>query len=109
GIYGSVGYGVSRRTRELGIRMALGARRTSVIGLVAGGVFIQAAVGVALGCVGAYWAMTVVRASGLLATSMPAWLAVAAASLVLAVALGATLLPAIRGTRVDVVRSLRAD
>ena len=109
GIYGSVGYGVSRRTRELGIRMALGARRTSVIGLVARGAFIQAGVGVALGCVGAYWAMTVVRASGLLATSMPAWLAVAAASLVLVVASGATLLPAIRGTRVDVVRSLRAD
>ena len=109
GIYGSVGYGVTRRTRELGIRMALGARRSGVVSLVARAAVVQAAVGVTLGCVGAYWAMAVVRASGLLATPMPLWLLLAAASLVLVVASAATLLPAVRGTRVDIVRSLRAE
>jgi putative ABC transport system permease protein len=109
GIYGGVGYGASRRTRELGIRMALGARRASVVRLVARGAFIQAAIGIAIGCVGAYWAMAIVRASGLLATPMPFWTLLAAAALVLAVASGATLLPAFRGTRVDIVRSLRNE
>jgi ABC-type antimicrobial peptide transport system permease subunit len=89
--------------------MALGARRRSVVSLVARGAFVQAAVGVAFGCVGAYWAMAAVRASGLLGTSMPGWLLAAAAVLVLVVASGATLLPAIRGTRVDIVRSLRNE
>ncbi|HXD49634.1 MAG TPA: ADOP family duplicated permease [Gemmatimonadaceae bacterium] len=109
GIYGGVGYGATRRTRELGIRMALGARRMSVVGLVARDAFIQSAVGVALGCIGAYWAMGVVRASGLLATPMPVWLLLAAASVVMVVASAATLLPAVRGTRVDIMRSLRNE
>jgi predicted permease len=56
GLYGSVAYDVSRRTREIGVRMALGARRAQVIRLVVGNVFVLAAAGIVLGVPAALFA-----------------------------------------------------
>jgi len=54
GIYGVIAYSVVRRTREIGIRMALGARQSSVLGMVAGKALALAAAGVVLGTIG-HW------------------------------------------------------
>jgi ABC-type antimicrobial peptide transport system permease subunit len=109
GLYGVVSFLVARRTREIGVRMALGAGR----GRVARGVLVfalrLALAGVALGLVGALWLGRFT--AGLLygvAPGDPLPLALAALTL-LAVTAGAAWLPARRATRVDPLVAMRAD
>ncbi len=109
GVYGVVAYAVSRRTREIGIRMALGASRRDVGRLIVGQGARLAALGLALGLAAAY-ALTPVLASLLfgVAATDPATFAGATAGL-LAVALGAAWLPARRAARLDPAVALRAE
>ena len=109
GLYGLLSYVVSRRTREIGVRMALGADRASVLGLVLrDGVrltLIGAAIGVAAASVAA-------RALGHLLYGVGPTdpVTLGGVSLVLAVvALAASYLPAARATRVDPVEALRTE
>ncbi|MDH3733111.1 MAG: ABC transporter permease [Gemmatimonadota bacterium] len=109
GIYGVISYTVGQRAKEIGIRMALGARS----GQVGRAVVVQggkvAAVGLVAGLVGAL-ALTRVMESLLFGVSPtdPLTFAVTAAILLL-VALGATYLPARRAARVDPLITLRSD
>ncbi|HEX8359643.1 MAG TPA: ADOP family duplicated permease, partial [Longimicrobium sp.] len=109
GVYGVVAYGVVRRTREIGIRLALGARQGQVMRSVMGEGLALAAAGAVLGLAGA-WALT--RALATLAYGVspadPVSFAAGPVALV-AVALLATLLPARRATRVDPSRAMRSD
>jgi putative ABC transport system permease protein len=109
GIYGVMSYGVAQRSHELGIRMALGAARRDVLGLVLGQGARLAAVGVALGLAGAF-GLTRFITSQLYSVSPtdPATFGAVAGAL-LAAALLATLLPAMRATRVDPVVALREE
>jgi len=109
GVYGVIAYGISRRTREIGIRVALGARRGDVLALVVREGVALAVVGVALGVAGA-WMLRRVVASLLygVAPSDPTTF-VAAALALLVVALAATLLPARQALRVDPARTMRAE
>jgi ABC-type antimicrobial peptide transport system permease subunit len=109
GVYGVIAYSVARRTRELGIRAALGAAPGDLVrDVVLGGVQLTA-IGIAAGCVGAMLA-------GRLLTSMlygltprdPATLAGAVAVLAL-VAIVACWLPARRASRIDPVAALRME
>jgi predicted permease len=109
GVYGVVSYAVSQRTREIGIRVALGARRGQVLRLVLLGAMRPVAAGLAIGAAGA------VFASRLLGTLLynvkpgdPAVLAGIAAILA-AAAMAASLLPGARATRVDPITVLRAE
>ncbi|HEX2190751.1 MAG TPA: ABC transporter permease [Longimicrobiaceae bacterium] len=109
GIYGVVSYGADRRSREFGVRMALGARPGEVLRLVLAGAGRLAAVGLAAG-VAASLALTRLLAGqlyGVRPTDPATYLAVAA--LLAAVVLLAAYLPARRATRVDPVVALRAD
>jgi predicted permease len=109
GIFGVVSYAVGQRTRELGIRMAIGARGADVVRLVLRGELAPVAVGLALGAVGA-WAGTRVLASLLYGVSAQDPLAFAGALGVLAgAALLASWLPARRATRIDPVLALRSE
>lgn len=109
GIYGSIAYAVTQRTREIGVRMALGAKRGSVLGLVARRGVLLAIAGVSLGSAGAF-ALTRVLRSFLVGTSATnPWVFAGSGLLMIAIALIATFLPARRATQVDPVMALRAE
>jgi predicted permease len=109
GIYGVMAYLVSQGTRDIGIRMALGATQSSVLGLVLRQGSLIAAVGLAGGLAGA-WALTRFMQSLLFGISGTDALTFAAvATLLAAVAMVATFIPARRAARIDPIVALRAD
>ena len=109
GIYGVMSFDVTRRSQELGVRMALGAARSSVLTLVMRQGVGLALVGVAIGLAGAFALTRVLEAQlfGITRTD-PATFALVAVVLTL-VATMATLVPALRATRLDPVRALRCE
>ncbi|MBF5044789.1 ABC transporter permease [Aggregicoccus sp. 17bor-14] len=109
GIYGVLSYLVSLRTQEIGVRVALGATRQSVIRLVLAQGMGAVLAGAALGVAGAF-ALSRLLASLLYGVSAVDPLAfVASPLLLLLVALGATYLPALRAARVQPMVALKAD
>ncbi len=109
GLYGVVAFSVARRTQEIGIRMALGARRQDVLRMVLGGGARLAMLGVILG-VAAALAITRLMSSLLFGISATDPLTFAGVALLLAlVALLASYVPARRATRVDPLIALRYE
>jgi putative ABC transport system permease protein len=109
GLYGVISYAVAQRTQEIGIRMALGAERSAVLGMVLNQGVRLAVAGVVIGLIGAY------AAARLISTQLyqvqpfdPVTFGVVALILG-AVALGACYIPALRATRVDPVIALRYE
>ena len=109
GLYGVISYAVAQRTRELGVRIALGARRSSVLLLVFGQSGRLVVAGVAVGLVGAVYGVRILESLlyGVKATD-PLTFAIVPA-LLGAVALLAAIVPARRATRVDPIIAMRAD
>ena len=109
GLYGVMSYAVTRRTREIGIRMALGAESGRVLWLVLKEVAVMAAVGIAGGLAVAFWLTRQIQAQLFgLAPTDPATLAGAAGLLAL-IALAAGYFPARRATTIDPLVSLRSE
>jgi len=109
GIYGVMSYSVEQRTREIGIRMALGAESNAVLRLIVGQGARLAAVGIIAGVAGAF-ALSRVMAGLLYGVSATDPLTYAALAVVLAaVAVGACAVPARRAVRVDPAVALRAE
>jgi putative ABC transport system permease protein len=109
GIYGVMSYSVEQRTREIGIRMALGAERRSVLRLIVGQGARLAAAGIGVGVIGAF-ALSRVMAGLLYGVSPTDPLTyVALAALLAAVAVAACAVPARRAVRVDPAVALRAE
>ncbi len=107
GIYGVLSYVVNQRTREIGLRMALGASRGTTIGLIAENSLVMVAIGIGAGLV---VAVILARSmSGVLYGISPFDLVSfgVAALVLVAAGLGATLIPARRATRVDPMIALR--
>jgi putative ABC transport system permease protein len=109
GLYAVVSYLVAQRTREIGVRVALGARPRDVLALVLGDAARPALAGVGLGLVAALALSRAIESQlyGVRASDPATYVVLAGALLV--TALGASALPARRATRVDPVRALRAD
>ncbi len=107
GIYGVMAHAVSQRTREIGLRLALGAGRGTVLRMVVGQAMTLAVVGLALGMVGAMASGRLMRGLlfGVEPFDLPTFLAAGAAFG--GVALVASALPALRASRVDPVEALR--
>jgi ABC-type antimicrobial peptide transport system permease subunit len=109
GLYGVLAYSVSRRTREIGIRIALGAERRTVLWLVLREVALITAVGIAL-AVPAALALSRVVSSQLFGVSpTDPWMMAVAALVLSLVALIAGWLPARRAARVQPILALRAE
>ena len=109
GVYGVVGYLVSQRTREIGVRLALGARGGEVLGMLVRQGMRPVLAGVAVGIAAAVVASRLL--AGMLFGVAPTDVATyaGAATLLAAAALVATLVPARRATRIDPVAALRLD
>jgi putative ABC transport system permease protein len=109
GIYGVMAFGVAQRTHEFGIRMALGAQRSGVMGLVLKEGTIVAGIGAAIGLGGAYLAGRAMQSTlfGVKAFDVPAFAMVML--LLLLVALLACLIPAWRASRVEPMVALRDE
>ncbi len=109
GVYGVMSYAVSGRTREIGVRIALGASRRQVLGLVIGQSMTVVGVGAAVGLVGAF-VLTRLMARLLYGVGPGDPVAFLAALFVLAlVALAASYLPARRAARIDPLVALRSE
>ena len=109
GIYGVMSYLVGQRTQEMGIRLALGSTMTAVIGLVVGRAARLAAIGIAIGIIGALFATRWLGALLYEVSATDPITFIAVPMLFLAVALLASYAPAQRATRIDPVRALRAE
>jgi putative ABC transport system permease protein len=109
GLYALISYSVSQRTREIGVRVALGAQRSNVLGMVLKEGLQLLMFGLLLGLVGAFSATRIMR-SLLYSTSATDALSFVATSLTLvAVALLACYIPARRATKVDPMVALRYE
>jgi predicted permease len=107
GLYGVMAFMVQRRTREFGIRMALGARQASVLRMVMGETLSLTGLGVAIGLAGAYAVTRLIQAQ-LFGVDPTNLFTLAAASLgILAVTALAGYLPARRATAIDPMNALR--
>jgi putative ABC transport system permease protein len=109
GLYGVMAYATAARRREIGIRIALGAARTSIVRLALGRVFVLLAAGIIIGTVVSVWASSFL--ASLLYEVEPRDPAAFGGAVVIlaAVACAAGWLPARRAARIDPMRVLRAD
>jgi ABC-type antimicrobial peptide transport system permease subunit len=109
GLYGVIAYNTAQRTREIGVRIALGADATHVLGLVAAQGTRLVIAGVVLGLGGSFLVLRVIQSMlfGASPIDLPIFGAVAA--LLAAVAFVAVWIPARRATRVDPMEALRAE
>jgi predicted permease len=110
GLYGVANYSVGQRTREIGVRMALGAGRATVLRLVLGQGLLLVVIGLGIGLVAAF-GLTSLIPEGLLPRTNPRdpLTFAATAALLSLVALVASGIPAYRATRIDPLRALRTE
>ncbi|MBM4193057.1 MAG: ABC transporter permease [Gemmatimonadetes bacterium] len=109
GVYGVISFSVSQRTRDIGVRVALGASGRDVVGMIVRQGVVLAAIGIAIGLVGAF-GVTRGVASILIGVSATDPLSFVGVALFLtAIAALASLIPARRATSVDPIEALRSD
>jgi macrolide transport system ATP-binding/permease protein len=109
GLYGVTSYGVVRRTAEIGIRMALGARRARVISMVMRGAMVQVLLGLLIGAPVAWFCVRYIKSQLYEITSVNLALMAASIGVLAAAACIAGLIPARRASSIDPVKALRVE
>jgi ABC-type antimicrobial peptide transport system permease subunit len=109
GVYGVLAYIVASRTREIGVRMALGATRRRVMGFVLGQGMIWAAGGIVLGLIGAFAAARLIATLVFDVPSHDPMTFAAVGGAMALVALLACLIPAARAVRIDPTIAMRTE
>jgi predicted permease len=109
GLYGVLSYTVTQRRKEIGIRIALGAQKTSIVGLIMREVGILLAVGLAGGLAISYWATRFMQAMLFGLNARDAETMILSAASLVAIALLAAYLPARRATQTDPMLALRDE
>ncbi len=109
GLYGVMAFVVTRRTKEIGVRMALGANPHSVIALVMREVQVLVAIGLALGVPAAIGLGRFVSAQLYGVKAADPWIAGATVAILVAVASAAGWIPALRASRIDPILALRYE
>ena len=109
GIYGLMAFAVSQRTSEIGLRLALGATRFNVIGLILKEASLLAAIGLAIGLVGSVFVGQTMRTTLYGVAAMDFSVIVAVGFVLLGTALFASYLPARKASKIDPMQALRTD
>jgi putative ABC transport system permease protein len=109
GIYGVISYSVSQRTPEIGIRMALGASRSGILGMVIGRAMILVGIGIIAGAGGAFALSKYLKSLLFEVKPGDPWTYITIAALLAIVAMAASMIPARRATRVDPMIALRYE
>jgi predicted permease len=109
GLYGVMAFTVTRRTREIGVRMALGAQKRNILSLVLRETLLLVSIGIAIGLPVALAATRLTKGMLFGLTPNDPWTITLAAIVMLAVAALAGYLPARRATKVDPMTALRCD
>jgi ABC-type antimicrobial peptide transport system permease subunit len=109
GLYGVMSYSVAQRTREIGIRMALGAEQGKVVGMVMREVLLLIGIGVALGVPAALALTSIVKSQLYGLQAHDPWTLGLATGVLVFVACAAGYLPALRASRVDPIKALRYE
>lgn len=109
GLYGVIAYSVSRRTREVGLRMALGARGSDVIRMILSSGMRLTLLGIGIGAVASAFLARVLEAYLYGVSSVDPVAYVAAVLVLVAVAAAANLIPALRASRVSPMTALRYE
>jgi putative ABC transport system permease protein len=109
GVYGVLSYVVEQRTQEIGVRVALGASRANVLGLVVVQGVRLAIAGVVVGVIGSYFVMPVIKSQLVNVSPTDPWSFIGVSIFLAAVAFVASYVPARRATAVDPLVALRAE
>jgi predicted permease len=109
GLYGVMAFVVANRTKEIGLRMALGAQQSSVAWLVMREILLLLGIGLLVGVPVAYGLSRYVSAQLYNVPASDIWTAVAAMSVLVAIAAAAGFVPARRATSVDPIKALRYE
>lgn len=109
GLYGVVAFGVTRRIREFGSRMALGARGADVMRTVMGRAAMLSAIGIALGVAGALVAATQIESLIYGVNTRDVGTFATCGGVLLAISLAAAAIPARRAAQVDLATTLRVE
>ncbi|MEO7084661.1 MAG: ABC transporter permease [Gemmatimonadaceae bacterium] len=109
GVYGVLSYGVAQRTREIGVRVALGAQQADIVRLVAWQGALLTGVGIVIGLAGAYTLSRVLSSILYGVSTHDVGVFVGAPAVLAVIALLAVIIPARRATRVDPMSALRHE
>ena len=109
GLYGVMSYTVSRRTREIGVRMALGAQTTRIATMVIREVLVIAAIGIAIGLPLAWWLSRYIESQLYGVRAKDATVLAGSVVVLIAVAVLAGLIPSTRAARITPTTALRSE